>query len=197
MRRFTAGGSSLTIAQDSLLSSLTHTCSCIKDFLTNRPQTVKLGSLLSSTPTLSASSLQGWLLSPLLYSLYTSDCRPAHSSNTIIQIGWCRLDEWISGMVQKVQPALNYWMQQYKCMFQVCLCSGLMLLPILPLSSTPPTPHGSRVVWRVWRILVMRGSLLLNRLLWENPCREFNSSQHQQCSFTGPDVQKNTQYKQL
>ncbi|KAF7641414.1 hypothetical protein LDENG_00282120 [Lucifuga dentata] len=54
------------------LSSLT--CRWIKDFLTNRPQIVRVGSHLSSTITLSTGSSQGCVLSPLLYSLYTYDC---------------------------------------------------------------------------------------------------------------------------
>ena len=54
-------------------------------FLTNWPQTVKLGHHLSSTRTLSMGSPQGCVLSPLLYTLYTTDCRPANSSNTIVK----------------------------------------------------------------------------------------------------------------
>lgn len=41
------------------------------------PQTV------NSAPT----SPQGWVLRPLLYSLYTRDCTPAHPGNTITKFG--------------------------------------------------------------------------------------------------------------
>uniref|UniRef100_A0A3B3DDJ9 Reverse transcriptase domain-containing protein n=1 Tax=Oryzias melastigma TaxID=30732 RepID=A0A3B3DDJ9_ORYME len=61
------------------------TCSWIKDFLVNRPQQVKLGQHLSSVRTLSIGSPQGCVLSPLLYSLYTSDCSPSHPENLIIK----------------------------------------------------------------------------------------------------------------
>ena len=61
------------------------TCSWISDFLTNRPQKVKLGPHFSSTRTLSTGSPQGCVLSPLLYSLYTFDCSPTHLSNTIVK----------------------------------------------------------------------------------------------------------------
>ena len=80
-----------TIIPDILVSKLTdlgippRTCTWIKDFLTDRPQTVKLGPHLSSTRTLSTGSPQGCVLSPLLYTLYTTDCRPAHPSNTIVK----------------------------------------------------------------------------------------------------------------
>lgn len=80
-----------TIIPDILITKLTYlglpplTCSWIKDFLTNRPQVVKLGSSLSSSRTLSTGSPQGCVLSPLLYSLYTHDCTPAHPGNIIIK----------------------------------------------------------------------------------------------------------------
>ena len=61
------------------------TCSWISDFLTNRPQKVKLGPHFSSTHTLSTGSPQGCVLSPLLYSLYTFDCSHTHPSNTIVK----------------------------------------------------------------------------------------------------------------
>ena len=60
-------------------------CQWIKDFLTDRPQSVKLGPHLSSTITLSTGSPQGCVLSPLLFTLYTYDCSPTHLSNTIIK----------------------------------------------------------------------------------------------------------------
>ncbi|KAF7645680.1 hypothetical protein LDENG_00199970, partial [Lucifuga dentata] len=59
------------------------TCAWIKNFLTDRPQSVRLGSHLSSTLTLSTGSPQGCMLSPLLYTLYTHDCVPFHPSNSI------------------------------------------------------------------------------------------------------------------
>ncbi|XP_029938457.1 NACHT, LRR and PYD domains-containing protein 3-like [Salarias fasciatus] len=80
-----------TIIPDTLVRKLIDlglpplTCTWIKDFLTNRPQTAKLGPHQSSTRSLSTGSPQGCVLSPLLYTLYTTDCSPAHSSNTIIK----------------------------------------------------------------------------------------------------------------
>ncbi|XP_077466721.1 PHD finger protein 12 isoform X2 [Stigmatopora argus] len=80
-----------TIKPDILTDKLSHLglsssiCCWIKNFLTNRPQTVRLGPHLSSSITLSTGSPQGCVLSPLLYSLYTYDCTPTHQSNAIIK----------------------------------------------------------------------------------------------------------------
>ncbi|XP_077599374.1 UBAP1-MVB12-associated (UMA)-domain containing protein 1 isoform X1 [Stigmatopora nigra] len=80
-----------TIKPDILKDKLYHLglsssiCCWIKNFLTGRPQTVRMGPHLSSSITLNTGSPQGCVLSPLLYSLYTYDCTPAHQSNSIIK----------------------------------------------------------------------------------------------------------------
>ncbi|KAK1784468.1 hypothetical protein P4O66_000869, partial [Electrophorus voltai] len=61
----------------------TSLCNWISNFLTDRPQSVRVGNCTSSTLTLSTGAPQGCVLSPLLYSLYTHDCT-ATSSSTII-----------------------------------------------------------------------------------------------------------------
>lgn len=58
------------------------TCLWIKEFLSGRTQRVPVGPHLSTTISISTGSPQGCVLSPLLYSLYTYDCTPAHHSNT-------------------------------------------------------------------------------------------------------------------
>lgn len=63
----------------------TSICCWIWDFLTNRPQAVRIGSHLSSTRILSTGAPQGCVLSPLLYSLFTYDCTARHSSNIILK----------------------------------------------------------------------------------------------------------------
>ncbi|XP_035520671.1 A-kinase anchor protein 13-like [Morone saxatilis] len=51
----------------------------------DRPQTVRFGTLTSTTRTLSTGSPQGCVLSPFLYALYTYDCAPLHHSNIIVK----------------------------------------------------------------------------------------------------------------
>ncbi len=56
-------------------------CNWILDFLTGRPQSVRVGHNTSSTTTLSTGAPQGCVLSPLLFTLLTHDCTAKFSSN--------------------------------------------------------------------------------------------------------------------
>ncbi len=60
-------------------------CNWILDFLTGRPQSVRVGHNTSSTTTLSTGAPQGCMLSPLLFTLLTHDCTAKFSSNHIIK----------------------------------------------------------------------------------------------------------------
>ncbi len=63
----------------------TSLCDWIQDFLTARPQVVKVGQFTSNSITLNIGAPQGCVLSPLLYSLYTHDCMSSHSSTSIVK----------------------------------------------------------------------------------------------------------------
>ncbi len=60
-------------------------CNWILDFLTGRPQSVRVGLNTSSTTILSTGAPQGCVLSPLLFTLLTHDCTAKFSSNHIIK----------------------------------------------------------------------------------------------------------------
>ncbi len=60
-------------------------CNWILDFLTGRPQSVRVGRNTSITTTLSTGAPQGCVLSPLLFTLLTHDCIAKFSSNHIIK----------------------------------------------------------------------------------------------------------------
>lgn len=60
-------------------------CAWVMDFLTDRPQHVRVGKNISSSLTLRTGTPQGCVLSPMLFTLLTHDCAPIHPSNTIIK----------------------------------------------------------------------------------------------------------------
>jgi hypothetical protein len=60
-------------------------CNWVLDFLTGRPQVVKVGNNTSTSLILNTGAPQGCMLSPLLYSLFTYDCVTTHTSNSIIK----------------------------------------------------------------------------------------------------------------
>ncbi len=61
----------------------TSLCDRIQDFLTARPQVVKVSQFTSNSITLNIGAPH--VLSPLLYSLYTHDCVSSHSSTSIVK----------------------------------------------------------------------------------------------------------------
>ncbi len=63
----------------------TSLCDWIQDFLTGRPQVVKMGQFTSNSITLNVGAPHGCVLSPLFYSLYTHDCVSSHSSTSIVK----------------------------------------------------------------------------------------------------------------
>jgi len=67
------------------LSLNTPLCAWILDFLTARPQVIRVGRHISRPLTLNTGTPQSSVLSPLLYSLYTHDCVASSSSYTIVK----------------------------------------------------------------------------------------------------------------
>ncbi len=59
-------------------------CSWIHDFLTNRPQVVRLGGSTSASLILNTGTPQGCVLSPLLFTLFTHDCSAVHPTNMVV-----------------------------------------------------------------------------------------------------------------
>ena len=80
-----------TIVPSKLITKLrtpglnTSLCNWILDFLTGRPQVVRVGNNTAATLIHNTGASQGCVLSPLLYSLFTHDCMARLDSNTIIK----------------------------------------------------------------------------------------------------------------
>ncbi|KAK3559288.1 hypothetical protein QTP86_010738 [Hemibagrus guttatus] len=78
-----------TIIPSTLTTKLQHLglipslCQWISNFLTGRPQAVRMGRHVSASLTLSTGAPQGCVLSSLLYSLYTYDCMATTNSTPI------------------------------------------------------------------------------------------------------------------
>ncbi|GAA6100333.1 uncharacterized protein LOC115550730 [Tachysurus ichikawai] len=79
------------------LSVPSSVCMWITSFLTNRQQLVRLGKLKSSTRTISTGALQGCVLSPLLFSLYTNDCTTIDPSVKLLKFAD---DTTLIGLIQ-------------------------------------------------------------------------------------------------
>ena len=99
-------------------------CNWILDFLTGHPQVVKVGNSSSTMLTLNTRASQGCMLSPLLYSLFTHDCVPAHDSDTIIKFD----DMTVVGLItnddetayRKEVRDLAVWCQDNNISLNVC-----------------------------------------------------------------------------
>ncbi|KAK0145613.1 putative RNA-directed DNA polymerase from transposon BS [Merluccius polli] len=104
------------------------TCSWILNFLTERPQVVRVGNRVSTALTISTGTPQGCCLSPRLFTLYTNDCLSSHKTCHIYKFAD---DTSILGLI-KGGDETNYRQQvdnilpPYKpCTSKVLWCSVL------------------------------------------------------------------------
>ncbi|KAK0143163.1 hypothetical protein N1851_018714 [Merluccius polli] len=77
-------------------------CNWVHNFLTQREQTVRVGSRTSRTITVSTGSPQGCVLSPLLFSLLTHDCTARFCSNYILKFAD---DTTVVGLIKNNMPS--------------------------------------------------------------------------------------------
>ena len=68
-----------------ILGQNTPLCNWILDFLTGRPQVVRVGKNKTATLILNTGDPQGCMLSPLQYSQFIHACMAKHDSNPIIK----------------------------------------------------------------------------------------------------------------
>ncbi|KAI3353980.1 hypothetical protein L3Q82_018534 [Scortum barcoo] len=92
------------------------------DFLTNRPQVVRIGDNTSSTLVLSTGTPQGCMLSPALFTLFTSDCSAIHSTNTIVKFAD---DTTIVGLISDNDE--THYREEIQHLTQWCSNNNLVL----------------------------------------------------------------------
>ncbi|KAK1784000.1 hypothetical protein P4O66_004501, partial [Electrophorus voltai] len=110
----------------------TSLCDWISNFLTDRPQSVRVGNCVSSTLTLSTGAPQGCVLSPLLYSLYTYDCTATSSFTIIVKFAD---DTVVMGLISDNDERayleeikhLENWCQENNLLLNVCKTKELIV----------------------------------------------------------------------
>ncbi len=90
------------------LELTTKLCSWNLDFLTNRPQNVRVGDYISSTLTLNTGVLQGCVLSQALLTLFTHDCTSIYS-NSMVKFADNTVASLISGNDDTIMKRFNIW----------------------------------------------------------------------------------------
>ena len=88
----------------SQLSVPDSTCRWITDFLSDRKQHVNLGKHVSDFKTISTGSPQGYVLSPLLFSLYTNSCTSSHQSVTLLKFA----NDMLLNTVKTVEMVVDF-----------------------------------------------------------------------------------------
>ncbi|KAG5284759.1 hypothetical protein AALO_G00030160 [Alosa alosa] len=97
-------------------------CHWIFDFLTNRSQVVRVGGLTSDSLTISTGAPQGCVLSPLLYNIYTHDCKANSSHTSIIKFAD---DTVILGLISNNNE--QFYLDQVDEVAQWCQSNSLTL----------------------------------------------------------------------
>ncbi|KAI2661110.1 hypothetical protein H4Q32_030147 [Labeo rohita] len=127
-----------------LLGLNTSLCNWILDFLTGRPQSVRVGHKTSSTTTLSTGAPQGCVLSPLLFTLLTHDCTAKFSSKHIIKFAD---DTTVVGLISSNDE--TPYREEVAQLVEWCGANNLSLNVRGTLLTTPPLTIDSSVVERV------------------------------------------------
>jgi hypothetical protein len=99
-------------------------CNWVLDFLTGRPQLVRVGNNISTSLILNTEAPQRCVLSPLLCSLFIHDCVAMHASNSIIKFPD---DTTVVSMItnndettyREEVRALGVWCQEYNLSLNV------------------------------------------------------------------------------
>ena len=97
-------------------------CNWLLDFLLNRPQFVKFNNVFSKTIVLNTGAPQGCVLSPILYSLFTNDCRSCNDSVKMVKFAD---DTTITGLISNSDEST--YQQQINDLILWCDDNNLIL----------------------------------------------------------------------
>ncbi|KAI4898399.1 hypothetical protein NFI96_002300 [Prochilodus magdalenae] len=162
-------------------------CNWVLDFLTNRPQSVRIHNLSSSTTILSTGSPQGCVLSPLLFTLLTYDCSPIHPGCHIVKFAddtavvRCITNSDESGYRQEVEH-LEGWCRKNNLCINIKKTKEMIVDFRRGRHAHPPLHVGGSAVEVVssYRYL---GVHLSNNLTWSNNTSSLVRKAHQRLYF--------------
>ena len=131
---------------DKLLNTLqvdTSMCNWILDFLLDRSQVVRVGDLVSDMITLNTGAPQGCVLSPLLFTLFTNDCRSSEDSVIVVKFSD---DTTVSGLKSNNDESLYrhevdllvQWCEENNLLLNVTKTKEIIVDFRMSKSSTPP-----------------------------------------------------------
>ncbi|KAL6098730.1 uncharacterized protein ACO6RY_17807 [Pungitius sinensis] len=99
------------------------------------PDYVKLGKHVSDSRTISTGSLQGCILSPLLFSLYTNSCTSSHQSVKLLKFAD---DTTLIGLISGGDESVYRWESDHLVTW--CSQNNLELNGLKTVERDPPTP---------------------------------------------------------
>ena len=100
----------------------TSLCNWLLDFLSERPQAVRVGNNTLSSITLGTGAPQGCVLSPLLFTLLTHDCTPTYSANHMVKYVD---DTTLVGLITKFDE--THYREEVNLLTTWCRANNLLL----------------------------------------------------------------------
>ena len=174
-------------------------CKWLLDFLTERPQFVKIGTTESSILTLNVGAPQGCVLSPALYSLFTNDCTSEDDSVKLIKFAD---DTTVEGLITKEKGIAGdesgmIAEESYRCEIERlsnwCFENNLelnidktkeMIVDFRRKNKSPinPLTINGKVVEQVSKFKFL-GTTISDTLRWDDHCASILSKAHQRMFF--------------